>query len=263
MPKLAANLSFLFQDIPFLDRFAAAAQVGFRGVEYVSPYDYPPEDIARCLTEAHVEQVLFNLGLGEWKAGERGLAALPGREQDFAESVELALEYARVLGCAQVHAMAGVPATDTPSSDCEAVYVHNLRAAAARLQSHGIRLLIEPINTRDMPGYFLDTSCQARRIMEAVGSDNLFLQLDLYHCQVMRGDLAHAIETHYDYTSHIQIAGNPHRHEPDIGEIHYPYLFDLIDRLGYTGWIGCEYHPRAGTVAGLGWAKPYGIIPTV
>ena len=259
MPKLAANLSFLFQDIPFLDRFAAAAQVGFRGVEFVSPYDYAPEEIARCLSDAHVEQVLFNLGLGDWEAGERGLAALPGREQAFADSVEMALEYARVSGCVQVHAMAGVPPADTPLSECEAVYIHNVRAAATRLQSHGIRLLIEPINTRDMPGYFLNTPGQAWHIMAAVGSENLFLQLDLYHCQVMQGDLSHAIETHFDSTSHIQIAGNPHRHEPDVGEIHYPYLFDLIDRLGYGGWIGCEYHPRAGTVAGLGWAKPYGI----
>lgn len=263
MLKLAANLSFLFQEVPFLDRFAAAAKAGFHGVEYVSPYEYAPADIARCLTDYQIAQVLFNLGLGDWEAGERGLAALPGREKDFAAGVELALEYAQALGCSQLHAMAGVPSADTPLSECEAVYVQNVRAAATRLQPHGIRLLIEPINTRDMPGYFLSTPSHARRIIETVGSDNLFLQLDLYHCQVMQGDLAHAIETYYACTGHIQIAGNPQRHEPDVGEIYYPYLFDLIDRLGYTGWIGCEYHPRAGTVAGLGWATPYGIIPSV
>jgi hydroxypyruvate isomerase len=202
--------------------------------------------------ETHqLEQVLFNLPAGNWAAHERGWAALPGREAEFEASVQQTLHYAQTLKCHQVHAMAGIPPDGATPGACEAVYIRNLRHAADVLQPHGIRLLIEPINTRDMPGYFLNTSTHARRIIDAVGSANLFLQMDLYHCQVMEGDLAERIQTHFDVIAHFQIAGNPGRHEPDIGEIHYPYLFDLIDKLGYSRWIGCEYHPRHDTASGL------------
>ncbi len=259
MPRFAANLSFLFQELTFLDRFEAAAQAGFSAVEYVSPYDHPPEDIAQRLQHYQLEQVLFNLPAGDWDANERGLAALPGRESDFAASVQQALRYAQALNCAQVHAMAGIRPDDTSLEECEEVFIRNLRHAAEIFQPHGVRVLIEPINTRDMPGYVLNTSTQARRIIDAVGHDNLFLQMDLYHCQIMEGDLAVRIKRHLDIIAHFQIAGNPARHEPTIGEIHYPYLFDLIDELGYTGWIGCEYRPRQDTLSGLSWAYDYGL----
>ncbi|MFQ5828674.1 MAG: 2-oxo-tetronate isomerase [Candidatus Methylomirabilia bacterium] len=259
MPKFAANLSMMFQEVGFLDRFDAAAGVGFRAVEYLFPYDFPPQALAERLKASGLEQVLFNLPPGDWAAGERGLAALPGREVAFREGVQQALEYARTLECRQVHAMAGIPPTGVPRETCEAVYVQNLRFAAEELKASGIRILMEPINTRDMPGYFLNTVAQARQIREAVGSDNLFLQLDFYHCQVMEGDLAERFKANLGWTKHVQIAGTPGRHEPDVGEIHYPYLFGLMDELGYAGWIGCEYRPRGGTVVGLGWARRYGI----
>jgi hydroxypyruvate isomerase len=259
MPRLAANLGFLFQEFGFLDRFEAAARAGFRGVEHGSPYEAPPEVIAARLQACGLEQVLCNLPPGDRTRGERGVAALPGREEVFAACVERALTYAQALSCPCLHAMAGTPPAGVSRQDCEAVYVRNLRWAAETLKSHGIRLLIEPLNTRDNPGYFLTTTAQARQIIEQVGSDNLFLQMDLYHCQVMRGDLAEEIKTHVALIGHVQIAGNPGRHEPDVGEINYPYLFDLIDDLGYTGWVGCEYRPGGDTVAGLGWARAYGL----
>jgi len=260
MPTFAANLGFLFQDIALLERFAAAAGMGFRGVEMPFPYDQPPDALASCLQANDLTQVLCNMPPGDWAVGERGLAALPGREEAFAESLERALTYARALSCSRLHAMAGIPPAGVPRATCEAVYVQNLRWAAETLKPHGIRLLIEPINNRrDMPGYFLNTPDQARQIIDQVSSDNLLLQMDLYHCQVMRGDLAEQIRTHFEVIGHVQIAGNPGRHEPDVGEINYPYLFDLLDDLGYTGWIGCEYHPQQGTVAGLSWARRYGL----
>ena len=224
------------------------------------PYDHAPEALAACLQASDLTQVLFNLAPGDWAAGERGLAALPGREEAFAESLERALTYASALACSRLHAMAGTPPSGVSRATCEAIYVQNLRWAAETLQPHGIRLLIEPINNlRDMPGYFLNTPDQAHQIIDRVGSANLLLQMDLYHCQIMRGDLAEQIRTHFEVIGHVQIAGNPGRHEPDVGEINYPYLFDLLDALGYTGWVGCEYHPRQDTVAGLGWAQRYGL----
>lgn len=259
MPKFVANLSFLFQEVGFLDRFEVAASVGFSGVEYLFPYDFPAEDLAKRLKALGLEQVLFNLPPGDWATGERGIAALPEREAMFEESVERALAYARTLGCPQVHAMAGIPPRAAQRGKCEEVYVRNLRFAAEKLKPHAIRLLIEPINTRDIPGYFLNTVAQARRVIEKVGSDNLFIQMDLYHCQVMEGDLAEKIRANLGLIRHFQIAGNPGRHEPDIGEVNYPYLFDLMDELGYRGWVGCEYRPKGNTVAGLGWARRYGI----
>jgi hydroxypyruvate isomerase len=261
MPKFAANLSMLFPELPFLDRFEAAAKAGFRAVEYLFPYEYPSNELAERLRRFDLKQVLFNLPPGDWAAGERGIAAIPGRERDFERSLDRSIEYARDLECPQVHAMAGVLPRGVPREAWETTYLANLRAAAAKLAAHGIRLLIEPLNTRDMPGYFLTTAEQARYIIQHVGSDNVFLQMDLYHAQIMGGDLAERTRSHWPLIRHFQIAGVPGRHEPDVGEISYPYLFDLIDELGYDGWIGCEYRPRGETLAGLGWAERYGIRP--
>jgi hydroxypyruvate isomerase len=255
MPRFAANLSFLFTDLPFLDRFDAAAKAGFKGVEFMFPYAVPAADIRARLDANGLSLVLFNLPPGHWDKGERGFAALPGREDEFASAVDLALDYAEALGCPRLHVMAGLA---THGATREA-YVDNLRMAANWAAPMGIDMLIEPINTRDMPGYFLNTTTAARRILAAVSRPNLRLQLDLYHCQIMEGDLTEKIREHLEAVGHIQIAGNPGRHEPDVGEIHYPWLFDRLDRLGYDGWIGCEYRPRNGTQAGLSWLGPYGI----
>lgn len=257
MPRFAANLGFLFPHLPFPARFGAAAQAGFRAVECPFPYECRAEELATILQQHNLQQVLFNLPPGE--AGERGLAALPGREDAFAAALEQALHYAQALRCPRLHAMAGVPPAGTLEEECEAVYVRNLRWAAERLRTHGIRLLIEPLNRRDMPGYFLHSTAQAQRIIERVGSDNLALQMDFYHCQITRGDLAEQFKAYHNIVGHIQIAGVPGRHEPDVGEIHYPYLFDLLDAQGYDGWIGCEYHPRGDTLAGLGWLQKFGL----
>ena len=252
MPKFTSNLSFMFPEMPFLERFQAAAAARFPAVEFAFAYEYPPEQVAAAAKSAGVEVVLMNLPPGDWNAGERGLGALAGRRDDFRAALETAIRYAEANGCRQLHAMAGAGPTAK-----EDVFVENLAWAANRLAPLGIALLIEPINVIDMPGYFLTLPDQARRIIERVAHPNLHLQLDLYHCQIMRGDLARQIETHLPLVRHIQIAGNPGRHEPDVGEINYPYLFDLIDNLGYRGWVGCEYKPAGETAAGLGWARPY------
>ena len=259
MPKFAANLSFIFQEGEFLNRFAAAARCGFKAVEYLSPYDHPPEVIAEQLNRHGLEQALFNMPPGDWAAGERGIGALPGREQEFRDGVETALVYARAMRCRLLHAMAGVLPAGLDRAQAERTYLANLRHAADRLAAEGITLVIEPINTRDIPGYFLNTTSQAMSVIERVGHPNIKLQLDLYHVQIMEGDLAHRVRALAGQYPHIQIAGNPGRHEPDIGEINYPFLFDLLDEIGYVGWIGCEYRPREETKAGLGWAKRYGI----
>jgi hydroxypyruvate isomerase len=259
MPKFAANLSMMFQEVPFLDRFAAAAKAGFRGVEYLFPYEFAAADIAARLKEHGLTQALFNLPPGNWAAGERGIAALPGREAEFRDGVAQALDYAAATGCRTLHAMAGLWPADRPRAEGESVYVENLRHAADAMGKHGITLVIEPINTRDIPGYFLHTTTQGIAILDRVGRDSARLQLDLYHCQIMEGDLAERTRRLISRVGHVQIAGTPGRHEPDIGEVNYPFLYDLLDELGYEGWVGCEYRPKAGTVAGLGWAKRYGI----
>jgi hydroxypyruvate isomerase len=259
VPKFAANLSFIFQEVGFLDRFAAAAACGFKGVEYLSPYDHSPEVIAEQLNRHGLEQALFNMPPGDWAAGERGIGALPGREQEFRDGVETALVYAKTTKCRILHAMAGLWPQARDRAGAERVYIANLRHAADRLAGDGLTLVIEPINNRDIPGYFLNTTTQAMSIIERVGRSNLKLQLDLYHVQIMEGDLAHRIRALAGHYPHVQIAGNPGRHEPDVGEINYPFLFDLLDELGYAGWIGCEYRPKGETKAGLGWAKRYGI----
>ena len=259
MPKFAANLSFIFQEVGFLDRFAAAAACGFKGVEYLSPYDHRPEVIAEQLNRHGLEQALFNMPPGDWTAGERGIGALPGREQEFRDGVETALVYAKATKCRILHMMAGLWPQARDRAEAERVYIANLRLAADRLAGEGLTLVIEPINNRDIPGYFLNTTTQAMSIIERVGRPNLKLQLDLYHVQIMEGDLAHRIRALAGHYPHVQIAGNPGRHEPDVGEINYRFLFDLLDELGYAGWIGCEYRPKGETKAGLAWAKRYGI----
>ncbi|TFH85014.1 hydroxypyruvate isomerase family protein [Billgrantia azerbaijanica] len=262
MIRLAANLSMLFHEHAFLDRFAAAADAGFRGVEYLFPYAHPPEALRAALDDAGVEQVLFNLPPGDWEAGERGLASLPGREAEFRDAVIEALRYAEALECPRLHAMAGLLPEDADAevSDAHhATYLANLRFAAAEAAKAGRELLIEPINARDMPGYFLSRQDQAVAVLEAVGADNLRLQFDLYHCQIMEGDLTRHLERLLPHIGHVQIAGVPQRHEPDVGEVHYPALLARLAALGYRGWVGCEYRPAAGTREGLGWGRDYGL----
>ncbi len=258
MPKLAANLSMMFQEVPFLDRFAAAAACGFTGVEYLFPYDFPAEEIAARLERHRLTQALFNLPPGDWAKGERGMAALPGRESEFMAGLVRALDYARATKCQRLHVMAGIWPAGRDRGEGNAAYVANLQRAAERAAKQGVTLVIEPINTRDMPGYFLNTTGQAMAIIEAVGRDNLKLQLDLYHCQIMEGDLAMHIHRLAGSYAHVQIAGVPERHEPDRGEVNYAYLLNLLDEVGYGGWVGCEYRPGGETRAGLAWAERWG-----
>jgi len=254
MPKFAANLSFLFTDALFPERFQRAAAAGFKGVEYLFPYDYPAHDVADWLRAADLEQVLFNQPPGDWAGGERGLACLPHRQGEFAESVEKALDYAVVLDCERVHCMAGLRPAGVADAELEATYIANLRYAADRLATIGATVMIEPINSRiDMPGYWLDSVEQGFRLLDAVDRSNVQVQLDLYHAQIIQGDLARTLEANLHRIGHIQIADNPGRHEPGTGEINYPFLFERLDRLGYTGWVGCEYKPLTTTEAGLGW----------
>ena len=254
MPKFAANLSFLFAEQAFPQRFQRAAGAGFGGVEYLFPYDWPAHQVAEWLKAAAVEQVLFNLPAGEWAAGERGLACLPHRQGEFAESVALAVDYAVQLDCRRVHCMAGIRPAGIAEAELEATYVANLRFAADRLARVGVTVMIEPINSRiDMPGYWLDDVAKGFRLLEAVDRSNVKLQYDIYHAQIIAGDLARTLEANIQRIGHIQIADNPGRHEPGTGEINYPFLFGLLDRLGYDGWVGCEYKPLTTTEAGLGW----------
>jgi len=257
MPKLAANLTLLFNEVPFLERFAAAAKAGFKGVEYLFPYDFPKDQLAEQLEKHKLVQVLHNLPAGDWAAGERGIACHPGRGDEFRSGVERAIAYAKALNCRQVNCLAGIRPNRLDPNDAREIFIANLQYAAPRLAAEGIRLLIEPINTRDIPGFLLNHTQQAVDIIKAVGSDNLFLQHDIYHMQIMEGDLAPTIEKHLARIAHMQLADTPGRNEPGTGEINYGFLLPHLDRLGYTGWIGCEYKPKAGTEAGLGWAQPY------
>ncbi len=255
MPKLAANLSMMFNEVPFLDRFAAAAAAGFRAVEFLFPYADEPQVVAERLHSAGLATALFNLPPGDWNAGERGIAALPGREAEFAAGVERALAYAQALSCPIVHVMAGLAAADDERAI--ASYVANVRVAADAFAGAGRRVVLEPINGRDMPGYFLHTTAQAAALIARIDRPNVALQLDLYHAQIAEGDLECRIRALLPLIAHVQIAGNPARHEPDVGEVNYAYLLRVLDEVGYAGRIGCEYRPAAGTVAGLGWARPY------
>jgi hydroxypyruvate isomerase len=248
----------MFTEVPFADRFAAAAGAGFSAVEFLFPYDHAPADVAGWLSAARLTNVLFNLPPGDWAAGERGLAALPGREAEFHASVSRALEYARALGTPALHAMAGVIPASGDRERCRAAYVRNLRYAARELAAEGRMLLIEPLNPRDMPGYFLRTQADAHDIREEVGAPNLKVQMDFYHAQIVEGDLTTMFRTHADAIGHVQIAGVPGRHEPDDGEVNYGYLLRMLDECGYQGWVGCEYRPKGRTEDGLGWLREMG-----
>lgn len=259
MPRFAANLSMMYPEFGFLERFGAAARDGFRAVECMFPYAYRKEDIAALLRAQGLQLVLFNAPPGDWDAGERGLASLPGKQDAFQESIFLALDYAQALGCPRIHVMAGVLPSGADRAAHLATYCNNLRWAAEQAAKIDRQVLIEAINLRDMPGYFLHLQAQAHQILTQVGMPNLKVQMDLYHCQIMEGDLAMKIRQYLPtgHVAHLQIASIPARQEPVSGEVHYPYLFNLIDSLQYTGWIGCEYRPAdtlpGGTTAGLAW----------
>jgi len=257
MPKLAANLSMLWTERDFLDRFESAAAAGFKGVEFLFPYAFPAEEIAARLSRHGLEQVLFNMPPGDWEGGERGLACLAGRKGEFQDGVGKAIAYAKALNCPRIHCMAGLAPDGADPAELRATYVENIRFAAEETRKAGLRLVLEPINTRDIPRYFLNTPRQALALIAEIGADNVLLQYDIYHAQVMQGDLARTIEENLALIDHMQLADNPGRNEPGTGEINWDYLLGHIDRLGYAGWIGCEYKPRSGTDAGLGWARKY------
>ena len=273
MPRFAANLTMMYPERPFLERFEAAANDDFKAVEYLFPYAFPREELAARLQANGLPQVLFNAPPGgtdaasidrAWAGGDRGTACVPGREAEFRAGVALALDYAQALDCPRIHLMAGLVPPGHTREAVSPTYVANLRWAAAEAARHGRDVLIEPINTRDIPGFFLNRQDQAHAIVAEVGAANLKVQMDLYHCQIVEGDVAMKIRQYLPTgrVGHFQIAGVPERHEPDIGEVNYPYLFGVIDEVaaqcGWDGWIGCEYKPKrsgepGGTSAGLGW----------
>ena len=255
MPKFSANLSFLYQQHGFLERFAAAAADGFPAVEYLGPYAEPKEKVAEALQSAGLAQALFNVPSGDWAGGERGIACLPDRVEEFRAGVATALDYAQALHCPKVNVISGLVKPGADLGRLEDTLVDNLKYAAPRCADAGVKLLIEPINLRDIPGFFLSTTKHAERILERVGHDNLYIQYDFYHLQVMQGDLMPTFERLKDRIAHVQVADNPGRNEPGTGEINYRYIFAALDRLGYDGYVGCEYKPIAGTSEGLGWMK--------
>ena len=253
MPKFAANLTMMFNEVAFAQRFAAAAAAGFKAVEFLFPYEHAAQDVALWLKQNRLENVLFNLPPGDWAAGERGIAALPGREAEFRSGVARAIEYAQALGTQRLHMMAGLIPPGADLGLHRELYLGNLRYAARELARHGLTLLIEPINGRDMPGYFLHSQAQAHGLREESGEPNVKVQMDFYHAQIVEGDLTTTFKKYFDGIGHVQIASVPSRNEPDDGEVNYPYLFRLLDELGYEGWIGCEYRPRGRTEDGLAW----------
>ncbi len=255
MPKFAANLSMMYQEHEFLDRFAAAADDGFKGVEFLFPYDFSPADIKARLDARGLTQVLFNCPPGDWSKGERGMGSLPGREDDFKRAFEKAMSYVEVLGNQRLHVMAGLMQPGKTREEHRATYVKNLAWAAQQVAGRNLTLVIEPINTRDIPGFFLNRQDEAHAICKDTGSDRVKVQMDFYHCQIVEGDLAMKFRQYLPGVGHIQIAGVPERHEPQIGEINYPYLFRLIDELGYDGWVAGEYRPKGKTRDGLAWLK--------
>jgi hydroxypyruvate isomerase len=257
MPRFDANLSMLFGEVGFLDRFASAAAAGFAGVEFLFPYAYGKDQLVEVIGASGVEVVAFNMPAGDWDKGDRGLACDPRRRSEFQDGVGEALEYARALSCRRVHAMAGLRPRDLDDDLVRAAYVSNMAFAARALQEHGLTLLAEVINPRDVPGFYLTTPRLAFSLMDEIAAPNLRFQADLYHLQIVEGDLAHNLEARRDRIGHVQIADTPGRHEPGTGEINYPFLFRHLDRIGYEGWIGCEYRPLTTTVAGLGWLAPY------
>ena len=257
MPRFAANLSMMFGEIPFLDRFAAARQAGFEAVEFLFPYEHPAAEIATRLKDNGLAQVLFNAPPGDWTQGERGMAALPGRQGEFRDAIRIALDYAAALECPRLHVMAGLAPAGVARDTLTATYGANLAWAADECAKIGVKPVIEPINHRDIPGFFLNTTDQAAAIIAAVGPERLGMQFDLYHCQITEGDIVKRVEKHLPLIAHMQVADNPGRNEPGTGEVNWPFVFDAIDGLGFRGWIGCEYRPRGETLAGLGWFAPY------
>ena len=259
MPRFAANLSRMFNEHPFLDRFDAAAKAGFTGVEFLFPYDYPAAELKSRLAANGLTQALFNMPPGDWAGGERGLAALPGRQAQFRDSVQLALDYATALGCKLVHCMAGIVPAEVAPATAAATYAANLAWAGEQAKAAGVKLAIEPINHRDMPGYYLNTEAQGAAIVDAIGFDKVGLQFDVYHCQTTEGDITKRMEKHLKVIVHMQIADVPARNEPGTGEIGWPFVFRKMDELGYTGWVGLEYRPAGDTVAGLAWRQTFGV----
>ena len=257
MPRFAANLTMLFTEVPFLDRFALAAQAGFQAVEFLFPYAYAASDIRQRLDAHGLTLVLHHLPPGDWDAGERGMACHPDRVAEFRSGVATGVRYAMALGVGQLHCLAGKVPAGVSEAVLRETYIANLVFAAQACKDAGLRLLIEPINTYDIPGYYLNRTAQAMSLLDEVGADNAFLQYDIYHAQRMEGELAATITEHLGRIGHIQLADNPGRHEPGTGEINYDFLFAHLDRVGYTGWIGCEYKPASTTLAGLGWVQPY------
>ena len=259
MPRFAANLSMMFNEVPFLDRFALAAKAGFKGVEFLFPYDHPAAEIAARLKDNGLQQVLFNAPAGDFGKGERGMAAIPGKQAAFRDSIKLALEYATTLACPRLHIMAGLKPEGVAHDTLTAVYGANLAYAAEECAKAGVKPIIEPINHRDIPGFFLNTTDQAAAIIAAIGPEKLGLQFDLYHCQITEGDVVKRVEKHLPLIAHMQVADTPGRHEPGTGEVNWPFVFKTIDALGFRGWIGCEYRPAGDTVAGLAWRKRFGV----
>ena len=255
MPKFAANLSMMFNEHDFPNRFAAAAKAGFDAVEFLFPYDYSPAEVAQWHKENNLKNVLFNLPPGDWAAGERGIAALPGREAEFRAGVAKAVEYALALGTPQLHMMAGLVPAGSDMAIHRKTYLENMKFAAQALAKHNLNLLLEPINTRDMPGYFLNTQVQAHELRVESGEPNVKVQMDFYHAQIMEGDLAETFKKYFKDIGHTQIASVPKRNEPDDGEVNYPYLYQLLDEMGYEGYVGCEYRPKGKTEDGLDWFK--------
>jgi 2-dehydrotetronate isomerase len=259
MPRFAANLSMLYAELPFMERFAACAADGFRAVEFLFPYGFEVERIAAELQRHRLRQVLFNAVPGDFEAGERGIAAVPGRQAAFREQIDAAIAHARAYATPCLHVMSGLRVDEEPGSRERQIQVliDNLQWAAPRLAAHGITALLEPINERDIPGYLINTQAQAHEIVAAVGAPNVSVQMDLYHCQMVEGDVATKIRRYAGRFAHVQIAGVPGRHEPVRGELNYAYLFEVLDEVGYRGWVGCEYRPLAGTRQGLDWVRPW------
>jgi len=257
MPRFAANLSMLFTEHPFLERYAAAARAGFRGVECWFPYAHDAAVVAERLDTHGLQQVLINAPAGDWTGGERGIGSHPRRINEFREGIDIAIDYARVIGCRQINVLAGIAPEGVDAETMEGTLLANLRFAARRMSEHGLTLLLEPINTRDIPGYAVSRSRQALAMLEATGVGNTRLQYDCFHMQVMEGNLAETLQRHIDRIGHIQIADNPGRGAPGSGEINYGFLFDWLDRIGYTGWVSAEYLPGLDTCASLKWLQPY------
>ena len=255
MPKFAANLSMMFNEVPFPERFAVAAKAGFKAVEFLFPYDYAPAEVADWLTENGLRNALFNMPPGDFAGGERGIASLPGREAEFREGVAKAVEYALALGTPTVHCMAGLFPAGADRARHRALYIENVRFAAQEMAKHGRILVIEPINPRDIPGYFLNTQAEGHAICKEIGLPNLKVQMDFYHCQIVEGDLTMTFKKYFAGIGHVQIASVPARHEPDEGEVNYRHIFKLLDEMGYDGYVGCEYRPRGRTEDGLVWLR--------